>query len=85
MEWYEILSLVVVICGAVLGGNFYRKWKQVVNLLLELGEAFTKTGEALEDKKITKAEAVELLEEWMDVFNAVMLLLPKSIAKKLNP
>ena len=85
MEWWTILSYVVGIAGAVLGIAFYAKYNQVVKLFLELGEAFTKTGEALEDKKITKTEAVEMLKEWMDVFNFIMLLLPASIAKKLNP
>ena len=84
-QWYELLSYVVGIAGVVLGVAFYTKWKQMVGLLLELGEAFTKTGEALEDKKITKTEAVEMLKEWMDVFNFIMLLLPASIAKKVNP
>lgn len=44
MEWWQILSYIVGIAGIVIGVVFKLKWDQLVKLLLELGEAFTKTG-----------------------------------------
>ena len=81
MEWFEILAYVVGILGVVLGVAFWRRWEGVVTLLKELGEAFTKSAEALEDKKLTKEEAVALLKEWNDVVSAILILLPKSAQK----
>lgn len=77
MDGYEIAVIVVAVLGIVFGGVFALKWKQAVNLLRELGEAFTHTAEALEDKKLTKDEAVKCLKEWKDVYIAVMLLIGK--------
>jgi len=77
MEWYTILSYAVGIAGAILGVVFLTKWGQAVSLLKEIGEAFTKTSEVLEDKKLTKDEAVEMLKEWQDVINSIKNLLPK--------
>ena len=83
MEWYEIASYVVGIAGAVFGLVFYTKWNQFVNLLKETGEAFTKTAEALEDRKVTKAEALQMLDEWADVYMAFLLLIPERIVNKI--
>lgn len=71
--WLAMISTAL----AVLAGIFTVKWKQAVNLLKELGEAFTATAEALEDKKLTKDEAISLLQEWKDCYIAVMLLIGK--------
>jgi len=81
-EWWAILSYVVGIAGAVFGVVFFAKWQQVVGLLHELGEAFAKTADALEDKKITKEETISLLKEWLDVADAVRILLPASLSGK---
>lgn len=81
MEWFEILAYVIGILGIILGGTFWKKWNQTVKLLKELGEAFTKTGEALEDRDITTEEAMALLKEWKDVVAAFLLLLPVSTRK----
>jgi len=72
--WLEIAVSVVGILGVALGGIFAIRWKNACKLLKELGEAFEKTGIALEDKKLTKDEAVSLLKEWKDVFVQIMLL-----------
>lgn len=77
MEWWQILSYVVGIAGIACGAVFYTKWNQFVKLLLELGEAFTKTGKALEDKEVTEEEALALLKEWHDVYLAIKALAPK--------
>lgn len=79
MEWWQILSYIVGIAGIVFGVVFKLKFDQLVKLFLELGEAFTKTGQALEDKQVTQEEALELLKEWNDVYLAVMALLPKKL------
>lgn len=76
-SWLEIAGYAVGIVGLIFGGVFALKWRQTVKLLKELGEAFTKTSEALEDKRLTKAEALGLLKEWMDVIAAVELMLLK--------
>ena len=81
MENVEILGYIVGILGIVLGGVFWTRWNQAVKLLKELGEAFTKTATVLEDKNVTKEEALELLKEWEDVVVAFLTLLPKSALK----
>ena len=91
MDWYEVAIIAVAILGVILSGTMAFKWRQGVRLLSELSEAFTKSGVftkkasvALKDKKLTKAEAVELaqetfgcLKEWQDVFLMVMLFVGK--------
>ena len=77
LEWYELAGYVVGILGIILGTIFYTKWNQAVVLLKELGEAFTATANALEDKKLTKDEAIRLLKEWKDVYVQVMLIMGK--------
>jgi len=84
MAWWELFSYAVGIVGIVAGVVFYSKWNQGVKLLLELGEAFAKTGEALADHKLTKSEAIELLKEWYDVYNAVILFLPARLVAKIG-
>ena len=74
MEWYEIASYAIGLAGAIIGVVFFTKYEHVVNLLKELGEAFTKTSEALVDKKITKEEAVSLLKEWYEVYDAIKVI-----------
>ncbi|GAH86421.1 unnamed protein product [marine sediment metagenome] len=84
MEWWEILSYAVGIGGAVFGAIFITKWNMAVKLLKELGEAFTKTSEALEDKTITKEEALLLLKEWKDVVATFLELIPKSVRDRFQ-
>ncbi|GAH65239.1 unnamed protein product, partial [marine sediment metagenome] len=68
----------------VFGVVFKRKWDHFVNLLLQTGEAFTKTGKALEDKKLTKEEAIAMLKEWNDVYLALTALLPKKLVSMIR-
>lgn len=75
MNWYELAGYVVAILGLIFGGVFWRKWSQGVAFLKEIGEAFTKTSLALYDKRLTKDEALELLEEWRDVVQAIYALI----------
>ncbi len=75
MDNIEVIMIIVALLGLTVGGFFSMKWKQACELLKELGEAFTRTSEALEDKKLTREEAVGLLKEWQDVFTKVMLML----------
>jgi len=74
MDWLELAGFIVAILGLIFGTTFAVKWRHLVNLLKELGEAFTTTSEALEDKKITKQEAINCLKEWQDVFAAIIAL-----------
>ena len=96
-EWYEILSICIGVAGALLGVAFGLKFKQAVKLLAELGEAlvsagklFGKAAEALEDRKVTKAESVLLLKAWQEtytdfvnVYTAIVALLPANAVKFL--
>ncbi|KKL56248.1 hypothetical protein LCGC14_2247290 [marine sediment metagenome] len=77
MEWPEIVSLVIGISGLVFGGVFAVKWKKAVRLLRKIGWAFSSTAEALDDKKLTKKEAVKLLKDWLDVVEAAFALIGK--------
>ena len=77
MDYLTIIGYVVGIIGLTVGVIFGCKWKQVVDLMRELGEAFTVTSEALEDKNLTKAEAIQLLSEWEDVFTKIMVMVGK--------
>lgn len=80
--WVEIVICVVAVLGIVSGSIFATKWAQAVKLLRELGEAFTVTANALEDKKLTKQEAIDCLAKWQQVFIQIMLMLGK--LDKLN-
>ena len=75
--WLEIAVCVVAVLGIVFGVVFAKKWADACVLMKELGEAFQETSEALEDKKLTKDEALKLLDEWQDVFVSVWLLVGK--------
>ena len=79
MDWQEIVYIVITILALVFGGKFWLKWKHMTDVFKELGEAFTKTSKALEDKKLTKDEMRQLLNEWMDVANVIMVLLNRKI------
>ena len=81
MDWWVIVSYVVGILGVVLGAIFSLKWGQAVTFLKELGDAFTKTGVALEDKNLTQEEATALLKEWREVVEAFLAILPNSVKK----
>ena len=77
LEWYEIAIIIVGVLGFIVGGVYAKKWQQMVKLLRELSDAFDVTADALEDKKLTKAEATELLKEWHDVYSALLALIGK--------
>ena len=97
METHEIIYLVLAVLGLLIGGIFWRKFEQALKLLVELGEAlrmtadlFDKTAGVLKDRKVTKAEAVLLLKAWqeasaefVDVYQAIVYLLPASAIKFL--
>lgn len=76
MNWLEIAGWAIAIIAGLFGGAFFVKWRQGIKLLREMGEAFTYTAEALEDHKLTKAELIGLLQEWLDIYNALRELLP---------
>jgi len=73
MDW-QYIGLSVLGILAIL---FSVKWALAVRALKEIGEAFTKTADALEDKKLTKQEALDLLKEWMDVIASIRALVGK--------
>lgn len=73
MDWWIIGAAIAGVVAVVLGV----KWVQAVKVLREIGEAFTKTADAMEDKNLTKQEAVELLKEWLDVVSAIRTLVRK--------
>ena len=77
MEVTDIISLVCAVLVVITGTSFALKYRQAVKLLKEIGEAFTTTAEALEDKDVTKEEAVEMLKEWRDVVSQVLKLIGK--------
>ena len=97
MEAHEILFIVIAVLGLLFGGAFWRKFNTVVRLMTELGELLVasgnlvmKTSKALEDRKITKAEAVLLVKAWQevsiefhDVYRVLVILLPSSAIKFL--
>ena len=76
-DWLAIAGYGVGILGLILGSVFAVKWVQAVKLMKELGEAFTRTALALEDKKLTKDEAMKCLKEWNDVVVQILLLFGK--------
>ncbi len=76
MNW-EIVGYVLAIVFAIGGVSFALKWKQAVNVLRQLGEAFDKSATILEDQNVTKQEALAALKEWMDVVTAVQELIGK--------
>ncbi len=97
METHEIIFLVLAVLGLLFGGAFWRKFDTAVKLLAELAELLqavselmATTSEALENRKVTKAEAVLLLKKWetvtdefTDVYNILRVLLPASAIKFL--
>lgn len=80
MEWFEYAGLgvllVTTILGIFYGKKWHKKWDEAVLFLAQLGDAFTKTSEALKDKKLTKEEAISLLKEWYEVYDAVRVFFP---------
>lgn len=74
IDFFEIAGYGGTLLFLLLSGYFAVKWRQVVGLFKELGEAFTITAEALEDKKLTKQEAIKLLKEWLDVAEQIFKL-----------
>ena len=97
MEWYEILSLLIGLLGALVGVTFAVKFRTAVRILEELGEALQAVGAlsilsgvVLKDRKVTKAKAVLLLKAWQDaskefgdLYAALRLLLPATAIKFL--
>uniref|UniRef100_A0A6M3J2X0 Uncharacterized protein n=1 Tax=viral metagenome TaxID=1070528 RepID=A0A6M3J2X0_9ZZZZ len=83
-NWVEIAAIVIATGWAAFGVTYLFKWQQVSKLLVELGQAFTKTGMALDDRKLSKEESMVLLKEWYDVYKALLPLLPASVLKILS-
>jgi len=73
MDWQIIVPIILGVVAIVFGV----KWHQVASLLKETGEALITTSEAMEDKKITKDEVVQILKEWADVILAGKKLVGK--------
>ena len=74
MNW-EIVGYILAIVFAIGGVSFALKWKQAVNVLRQLGEAFTKTADVCEDRQVTKQEALDALKEWVEAYEAIMKLI----------
>ncbi len=66
MEPFQIAFIVVTVVAAVLGA----KLRHFVNLLRQGGELLTSMADALEDRKLTKAEFIRILKEAKDVMDA---------------
>ena len=77
LNWVDIAVIVVAVLGLIFGGTFAVKYRHGIKLLEALGEAFTETAKALEDKKLTKGEAIDLLAKWQSVFFYVMVFTGK--------
>lgn len=75
MEYIEILGYVIGVIGIIFGAAFAIRWQQMVKVLKELGEAFTDTASALEDKQLTKEESLLLLQQWQDVVSSFVTLI----------
>jgi len=86
MEWTEILFLALAIGFAIFGGTMVANWKKASKFFKELGEAATKTSEAMSESSpggmnITGPEAKVLLKEWYEAWQAFWACLPAFIKK----
>lgn len=89
MEWTEILFLALAIGFAIFGVTMATKWKKAAIFFKELGEAATKTGEAMSESSpggmnITGSEAKALLKEWYEAWQAWWAVLPAAIKKLIR-
>jgi len=75
-EWYFWVTIGLSIATAICGGLV----KKLSDMFKETGEFLTCIGIALEDGKITKEEATQLIKEAGDVKVAWLVLI--SLAKK---
>ena len=76
MDGVQIALIVVAIVCAVLGGVV----KHFVNVIRQSGELLTKIADALEDRKLSKTELIDIMKEAKDVgdaFAKVMSLIKK--------
>ena len=86
MEWTEILYLSLAIGFAIFGGTMATRWRKAAKFMKELGEAATKTGEAMDESSpggmnITGDEAKALLKEWFEAVKAFLDCLPMCLKK----
>ncbi len=86
MDWKEILFLSLAIAFAIFGGTIATRWMKVAKFMKELGEAATKTGEAMDESSpggmnITPEESKVLLKEWYDAFKAFWACVPVGLKK----
>jgi len=89
MEWTEILFLALAIGFAIFGSTMAVGWKKASKFFKELGEAATKTGEAMSESSpggmnITSAEAKVLLKEWYEAWQAWWACLPAAVKKLIG-
>lgn len=70
MEWYIIVTIVLIIAGAIWGIK-----RHIANLLKESGEMLTVIGEAVEDGKVTLDEAIAIMKEANDVRAAFLAII----------
>ncbi|GAI31973.1 unnamed protein product, partial [marine sediment metagenome] len=71
---------------AIFGGTMFVRWGKAAKFFKELGEAATKTSEAMDENSpggmnITGDEAKVLLKEWYEAWQAWWALLPAFIKK----
>lgn len=97
MEIQEIITIVIGGLGFAFGAAFFLRFRALIKVLAELGQALQKAGvattataDALKDRKVTKAEAVLLLKYWqevgqefIDLYAALRELIPASVFRFL--
>lgn len=89
MEWTEILYLSLAIGFAIFGGTMAASWKKAGKFFKELGEAATKTGQAMDENSpggmnITGDEAKVLCKEWYEAWLAWWACVPAFIKKLIG-
>lgn len=72
MEWYQWIGVGFAIFGMIKGGQALGLAKGISRASIESGELLTVFGLAIEDGKITKAEIASIMEEALDVGDAVV-------------
>lgn len=86
MKWTEILYLALAIAFAIFGGTMVASWRKAAKFFRELGEAATKTGQAMDENSpggmnITGDEAKVLCKEWYETWLAWWACVPAFIKK----
>ncbi len=73
-SWFEIATYVFGFLGLLTAGVAALKFKQFVQVLKDLGDAFTTTATAIEDAELTALEAKDILTHWQVVAIAILAL-----------